>query len=25
VRPSSDDPRRGILVVENWLEEFRKR
>ena len=25
VRRSSDDPRRGILVVENWMEEFRKR
>jgi hypothetical protein len=25
VRRSSEDPRRGILVVENWMEEFRKR
>jgi serine/threonine-protein kinase len=25
VRRSSDDPRGGILVVENWIEEFRKR
>ncbi len=23
-RRSSEDPRRGLLLVENWLEEFRK-
>jgi Tol biopolymer transport system component len=25
VRRSSEDPRRGLLLVENWLEEFRTR
>ena len=25
VRRSSEDPRRGLLLVENWFEEFRNR
>jgi len=25
VRRSSEDPRRGLLLVENWIEEFRRR
>jgi hypothetical protein len=25
VRRSSEDPRRGLLLVENWIEEFRTR
>jgi hypothetical protein len=25
VRRSTEDPRRGLLLVENWIEEFRPR